>query len=104
MSMSRRSRASALLTKESWDPPTKQEVKKLLQGVAVASLGIGIGTSAGFAVDRLVLPKLMKHFGPTERKLISAGVGMAAGLAGSALSDRVFDRADKERLASGKGR
>jgi hypothetical protein len=87
------------MTKESWDKPTKEEVKKLMQGVAAYSLGVGVGTSAGYAVNKLLLPKILKNLGSKEKALLSAGFGTAAGLAAMAGSKKVFERAE-----SGKGR
>ena len=99
MSVIRASRASALMTKESWEKPTGTEVKKLLQGVGVYSLGVGIGTSLGFAANKLVLPKVMKSLGPKERAILAGGIGVAAAMAAAAGTKRVFERGE-----SGKGR
>lgn len=81
------------MTKESWERPDRTEIKKLLQGVGAASIGLGIGSSLGFAADQLILPKLMKQLGPKERVIFAAGVGTVAGLASSALAKKVINRA-----------
>ena len=99
MSVMRRSRVSALMAKQAWDAPTKNELKRFVQKAGVYSLGLGIGTSLGFAANQLVLPKIMKHLGPKERAILAGGIGVAAGLAAGAGTKRVF-----EGNQGGKGR
>lgn len=99
MSLIRSSRASALMTKESWDAPTSAEMKRFAQKASVYSLGAGIGASLGYAANRLVLPKIMKQLGPKERAVLAGGIGIAAGLATAAGTKKVL-----EGNKSGKGR
>ena len=99
MSLVRSSRASALMTKVSWEAPTKAELKSFAQKAGVYSLGMGIGTSLGYAVNKLVLPKLVKHLNPKERAILAGGIGIAAALASSAGAKKVL-----EGNKSGKGR
>jgi hypothetical protein len=94
----RNSRAAALLTKRAeWDPPTAEEVKKLLKGTAVYSLGAGLGSAAGFAGRRLLLPTILKDLAPWERKVLAATAGAGAGLAAGAALRRLFSETDDER-------
>ena len=91
MSLVRRSRTSALMTKEACEKPTKAEVKSFGQKAGIYSLGLGIGTSLGFAVNELVLPKILKQLGPKERALFAGGIGVSAALASAAGTKRVLE-------------
>lgn len=97
MSLSRSSRAAVHLTKQAWDPPTKNEIKKFLKGVAVYSAGAGVGSALGYAARKKVLPKLAPHFGPTESAIIIAALGLGAGLTSSAAFKRITEKSDDER-------
>jgi len=99
MSTMRRSKVAALMAKQAWEPPTKDELKRFGGKAAVYSVGIGIGTALGHAANQLLLPKIMKNLSPKQRSLLAGGLGVAAGLAAAKASEPVFkgNRRDKGR-------
>jgi len=99
MSMVRRSKVSALMVKSAWEAPTKQELKDFGAKAGVYSIGLGIGTSLGYAANQLALPKIMKSLGPKERAILAGGIGVAAGLAAAAGTKKVY-----EGVKGGEGR
>jgi hypothetical protein len=99
MSLTRSSRAAALLTKESWEAPSAEELKSVAKKIGVYTLGSFIGSSLGYAANELALPKLMKHLGQKERAILAGGLGIGAGLASTAALNKVLEgnRSGKER-------
>lgn len=70
--------------------PPKELFKRMAQNAALYGPGLGLGLGAGFAIEKLVLPKL--KLSPQKRRFMAAGAGILAGLATSIAMRKALQR------------
>lgn len=80
----------ALIKSAEYEYPNKAEIKQFLKNVAVYSAGAGIGSGAGYVLNRTVIPKIFKG-NPRLRKAFLVGGGALTGLLGTAAMTRNLD-------------
>jgi len=80
-----------------WQPPTKDELAELGKSVAMYGGGLAIGSAAGYAARKKLMPKLIPVMGPKLTDATIYGGGALTGLLGGAALKKILKRAKDAR-------